>query len=83
MRAAASRKRQKIDTSGGTTRFQRGVTSRALGQEVLASYTRVLTANLALTATASVFMPGSGLEELAGDASRTWYAAGLQLTYRR
>lgn len=73
----------RFDTSGGTTRFQRGVTSRALGQEVLASYTRVLTANLALTATASVFMPGSGLEELAGDASRTWYAAGLQLTYRR
>jgi len=73
----------RFDSAGGSTRFQRGVTSRPLGQEVLASYTRVLTANLALTATGSVFLPGSGLDELAGGASRTWYAAGLQLTYRR
>jgi hypothetical protein len=41
-----------------TTRFQRGVTSRPQGQEVLASYTRVLTANLARTATASVVHAG-------------------------
>jgi len=73
----------RFGSSDGATRFQRGVTSRALGQEILASYTRVLTASLALTATVSMFLPGSGLDELAGGASRTWYAAGLQLTYRR
>lgn len=73
----------RFDASGGAVRFQRGVPMRSLGQEVLASWTRVLTREVALTGTVAMFLPGAGLDALVGGASRTWYAAGLQLTYRR
>ena len=64
-------------------RFQRGVTARSLGQEVLARWSRVFTPEVALTETESVFLPDDGLDALVGGQSRTWYAAELQLTYRR
>ena len=73
----------RFDASGTAIRFQRGVPTRSLGQEVLASWSRVVTPEVALTAIASVFLPGDGLDALVGGQSRTWYAAGLQLTYRR
>lgn len=73
----------RFDTSGSTVRYLRGVQSHPLGHELLASWTRVVDANFALTTTLSMFLPASGLQDLAGGSARTWYAGGLQLTYRR
>lgn len=73
----------RFETGASGVRFERGVPTRTLGHEVLGSWTRLITQRVSVTGTASTFLPGAGLDALTGGHSRNWYAAGLQLTYRR